>query len=121
LKRAAVFFAACCLAVPAAADGRLPETSGARLVAKRCTVCHENPAGRENRHSWIGWQAVVFRMQVLNGAEVPMAERFSIVAHLSDERHPGWAIAVAEWSFAVLGPALVGAWGFWRVREFRRP
>ena len=90
---------------------------GASLVVKRCTVCHENPAGRDNRHSWIGWQAVIFRMQTLNGAEVPIAERFPIGAYLSDVRHPGWAVAVAEWSIAALGPALVGLWGFWRMRS----
>ncbi len=119
MKRAAVFFAAYCLAAQAAAEERLPEMDGARLTAKRCAVCHENPAGRASRHSWIGWQAVIFRMQTLNSAEVPIAERFPIGAYLSDVRHPGWALAVVEWSLAALGPALAGLWIFWRVRRRR--
>lgn len=102
---------------PFVAEASSSATAGASLVARRCTVCHENPVNRPNRHSWIGWQAVMVRMQVMNGAEIPFAERIPIGAYLAEVRHPGWAVAAAEWSVAALGPVLVGIWSFWRRRR----
>lgn len=90
---------------------------GARLVEDRCTTCHTTDVLSAYRRGWLGWWAIVLRMEMLNGARIDSGERREIVAHLSSRQRGSLARTAAEWTvlLAVLGsPMVLGLW--WRRR-----
>lgn len=79
----------------AAARAALP--AEVRLLERRCTSCHdaENYTGRT--HTRLGWALVVWRMRLLNGAEVTREEGARIAAYLAARQPASLAVAVFEW------------------------
>ena len=58
---------------------------GVRLLEARCdTVCHGLERITQTRHSWLGWQAVILRMEFLNGALLDPGERDDLAKHLAE-------------------------------------
>lgn len=82
---------------------------GVRLVESRCHVCHGADALREHRHGWLGWWAVLLRMELVNGARFEAGERGVIVAHLAAAQ-PATGLRLAiEWLLAAGAGALLVA------------
>jgi hypothetical protein len=89
-----------------------------RLTERRCTLCHIAGNYTGNRHTWLGWQAVVLRMQYLNHCPLEPGERGVIVAHLAETYPASTAEAMLEWGalVGVLASPLAGVFAFrvWR-------
>jgi hypothetical protein len=89
-----------------------------RLTERRCTLCHIADNYTGNRHTWLGWQAVVLRMQYLNHCPLEPGERGVIVAHLAETYPASTAEAMLEWGALVGGLAsplaAVFAFRVWR-------
>jgi hypothetical protein len=75
----------------------------------------------DHRNTWLGWQAVVLRMQYLNHCPLEPAERGVIVAHLAEEHPAPLGHAIMEWGALAAGllapPAGAFAFGVWRRRR----
>lgn len=60
---------------------------GEQRVEQRCLTCHTPQLLAEQPRSLLQWGLVVQRMKWFNGADIPMAETYSIAQHLA-ETHP---------------------------------
>jgi hypothetical protein len=96
-----------------------------RLLEARCeTVCHDHERFAHNRHTWLGWQVVILRMQYMNGALLDPGDRSDLAYHLADSQPAAWVDAVLE--YAPLPVALIMPWlgwlGWrrWKTRERNR-
>lgn len=91
---------------------------GVRLIESRCGVCHGPEFLRQHRYGWLGWWAVLLRMQYVNGASFEAGERRVIVAHLAANHSAGALRTALEWAAAatVLGLALIAGWRLRRRR-----
>jgi len=70
---------------------------GARLIEDRCTACHAATMLAGERRGWLGWWAVVLRMEVFNGARFAPGERGVIVDHLAEHQAARQVRVVLEW------------------------
>lgn len=96
---------------------------GIRLLEARCeTVCHGLDRFEPNRHSWLGWQLVILRMQHLNGALLDPGERAELARHLAAAQPASLAAAAIEYA---IPPVLLAApclgWLGWRRWRKRAP
>lgn len=92
-----------------------------RRLKTRCTVCHadENYAGKA--YGWLGWQAVILRMQWLNGAALEPGDRDALARHLADTRPAPLVWRLIEWLVALGPPATALALALhWLQRRRRR-
>lgn len=80
---------------------------GERLVEARCNVCHGPDALREHRYGWLGWWAVLLRMELVNGARFDAGERSAIVSHLAATQAGSTLRRTTEWTLAVGLPVLL--------------
>lgn len=110
------------LAAAAAAARPWPE----RLTEARCTLCHGAGSYRDQRHDWLGWQLVVWRMRWFNDAPVTSAEQAVIVDHLASAYPLGpgegnqQAFAWFLGGLVLTGLPLFGVWS-WRRRYAAKP
>lgn len=95
---------------------------GVRLLEARCeTVCHGLDRLAQARHGWLGWQAVILRMQHLNGALLDPGDRGDLARHLAAAQPASPGEAALE--YAVLPAALAvpflgwAGWRRWRKRK----
>jgi hypothetical protein len=94
---------------------------GMRLIEDRCTACHSAATLAGERRGWLGWWAVVLRMEVLNGARFAAGDRKVIVDYLAEHQGAGRVRVVLEWIAAVGVVALAPlAWFGWRAASRRR-
>ncbi|MBM3392628.1 MAG: hypothetical protein FJY34_11765 [Betaproteobacteria bacterium] len=87
-----------------------------RLLEARCeTVCHGHERFAHARHGWLGWQAVILRMQYLNGALLDPGERNDLARHLAAIQPASFAESVMEYAIApaMLATPFLG-WVGWR-------
>jgi hypothetical protein len=91
-----------------------------RLTEARCTRCHGVELYSAQRHTWIGWQWVVLRMQWLNDAVLEPGERVQIVDHLAGNYPAAGAGAWTEWGTAVAMGLLALALPVARFLRWRR-
>jgi hypothetical protein len=91
-----------------------------RLTEARCTRCHGVEPYSAQRHTWIGWQWVVLRMQWLNDAVLEPGERAQIVDHLAGTYPAAGAGAWTEWGTAVALALLALALPVARFLRWRR-
>jgi len=96
---------------------------GVRLLEARCeTVCHGLDRFAHTRHSWLGWQAVILRMQHLNDALLDPGERADLARHLATAQPASLAAAATEYA---IPPVLLAApflgWAGWRRWRKRKP
>lgn len=90
-----------------------------RLVDTRCGACHSAELYACTGRSRLGWELVVVRMRLVNGARLAPGERAVIVHHLTEHHGAPLARVVAEGAAAVaLLGAAAGA-GLWRRRRGR--
>lgn len=71
---------------------------GALLVEDRCTACHAAATLAGERRGWLGWWAVVLRMEVFNSARFAAGERGVIVDHLVARQAADPARVALEWT-----------------------
>lgn len=93
-----------------------------QLMEARCeTACHGYGRLAANRHTWLGWQAVIVRMRWLNGAPLSQAESNVLARHLAERQGVRGLAAWLEWAgLTLMAPALPAlSWLGWRW--FRRP
>jgi hypothetical protein len=90
-----------------------------RLTERRCTLCHSADNYLQNGHTWLGWQAVVLRMQYLNHCPLQPGERGVIVTHLSETHPASIAEALLEWG-ALAAALLTPAAAALGIRAWRR-
>lgn len=95
---------------------------GVRLLEARCeTVCHGFDRFAHVRHGWLGWQAVILRMQHLNGALLDPGERADLARHLASTQAASLEEAMLEYSVlpAMLAVPVAGwaGWRRWRRRS----
>jgi hypothetical protein len=95
---------------------------GVRLLEARCeTVCHGHDRFVHVRHGWLGWQAVILRMQHLNGALLDPGDRGDLARHLAAAQPASPGEAALE--YAILPAALAvpflgwAGWRRWRKRK----
>jgi hypothetical protein len=96
---------------------------GIRLLEARCdTVCHGVDRFEQTRHSWLGWQAVILRMQYLNGATLDPGERADLARHLAAAQPASIALAAIEYAIppVLLATPFLG-WAGWRRWRKRKP
>lgn len=94
---------------------------GARLVEDRCTACHAAATLAAERRGWLGWWAVVVRMEFFNGARFVPGERSVIVSHLAEHQAAGRLRVVFEWALAMAVVALAPlAWLGWKTASRRQ-
>lgn len=94
---------------------------GVRLIEDRCTACHAAARLAGERRGWLGWWAVVLRMEVLNAARFAPGERSVIVDYLAEHQGARQVRIVLEWIAAVGVVALAPlAWLGWRAASWRR-
>jgi len=74
---------------------------GLRLIEERCTRCHSPDFLANQRRGWLGWWAVVLRMELLNGAEFAAGERRVIVDYLAEHQNASSVRNALEWLVAV--------------------
>lgn len=111
-RREAAALAAAEAAQLARAAERAARPYAVRLLETRCeTVCHDHKRFAHNRHTWLGWQAVILRMQSINGALLDPGDRGDLASHLADSQPAGWVDAVLE--YALLPVMLVMPWLGW--------
>lgn len=93
---------------------------GVRLLEARCeTVCHGLDRFAHTRHGWLGWQAVILRMQHLNGALFDPGERDDLARHLVQTQSASLGEAALE--YATLPAALALPWLVWAAwRRWRK-
>ena len=89
-----------------------------RLLERRCTVCHEPAYFEDREYTRLGWELVILRMQLLNGAELGAGERSIIAAHLAEERPASMVrvffdVAIALSPIAIMALSAFG-WRRWR-------
>lgn len=70
---------------------------GAQLVDARCAVCHGPDTYQTANLGWLGWQATVWRMDLLNGAGLERGEHGVIKAWLYAQYPPTAGRAALEW------------------------
>lgn len=90
-----------------AAEAQARRPLGERLIEARCGPCHDVAHLRAQRHGWLGWWAVVARMQWLNGARFDRGESGAIVTHLARTQRAHWSREALEWGVAVAALALL--------------
>ncbi len=142
--RLSLFLCALCLALPARAEmdpsdyevppaelsaeepdaRRLAEAEaaarpvGAQLVEARCASCHSAETYRATNQGWLGWRATVWRMDLLNGAEVAAGEHGVIADWLYAQHPPAGGRAALEWlAILLVVVALPLPWALWRRRN----
>lgn len=93
---------------------------GVRLLEARCeTVCHGHDRFAHARHGWLGWQAVILRMEHLNGALLDPGERSDLARHLADTQSASFGEVALE--YATLPAALAVPWLAWAAwRRWRK-
>ncbi|MCM2287639.1 MAG: hypothetical protein NDI67_01320 [Sulfuritalea sp.] len=91
-----------------------------RLTQTRCTTCHTEDNYINQRHNRLGWELVILRMQLLNGAELDRGERGIIVDHLAQTRSATAHDALLE-SLQQLAALLLPAvlWLGWKLTRSR--
>lgn len=77
-----------------------------RLTEHRCASCHSAAQYAQTGRTRLGWELAVLRMQLMNGAQVPLAERRTIVSHLAETHPAPTARALVEW--LALGGTVAG-------------
>jgi mono/diheme cytochrome c family protein len=94
---------------------------GKRLVEDRCMACHAAATLAGERRGWLGWWAVLLRMELLNGARFAAGDRRVIVDHLAEHQGAGQARVMLEWVLAMGTVALAPlAWFGWKAARRRR-
>lgn len=85
---------------------------GVRLLEARCdTECHGLDRFAHTRHGWLGWQAVILRMQHLNDALLDPGDRADLARHLASAQPASNAWAALEWLLLI--SALATPWLGW--------
>lgn len=80
---------------------------GEQLVDARCGLCHGPDSYRNANLGWLGWQATVWRMDIINGARVEQGEHGLITDWLYAQYPPSGARAALEWlALLLVGVAL---------------
>jgi hypothetical protein len=82
-----------------------------RLTEQRCASCHSAAQYAQTGRTRLSWELAVLRMQVMNGAQVPFAERQLIVSHLAGTYPASTARAFVEW--LELAAAIAGGFAFY--------
>lgn len=93
-----------------------------RLLEARCTACHVRESFTHIRHSWLGWQAVILRMQYFNGARLNPGERGDLARHLAVAQPASLGEAALEYAMllATLAAPFLGWAGWRRVCDIRQ-
>ncbi|MDP1527161.1 MAG: hypothetical protein Q8M20_15235 [Rhodocyclaceae bacterium] len=82
---------------------------GVRLAEIRCaTVCHGPERFALSRHTRLGWQAVILRMQYMNGAIIKSGESNALARHLAETQPASPLASVLE--YAMLPALLAILW-----------
>jgi hypothetical protein len=93
-----------------------------RLLEGRCTGCHERAYFEDRGYSRVGWELVILRMQLLNGAQLATGERSAIATYLAQRRPASLQRVLLDVTFA-LSPVvavILGVLGWRRWRRARR-
>lgn len=94
---------------------------GAQLVDARCAACHGSDTYQTATLGWLGWQATVWRMDLLNGAGLEQGEHGVITAWLYAQYPPTGARAALEWlALLLVVVALPLPWALRRHRKRRK-
>lgn len=93
---------------------------GEQLVDLRCAACHGADTYQHANMGWLGWQATVWRMDLLNGAAVEAGEHRLITDWLYAQHPPTAARAALEWLVVLLVVvALPLPWALWRRHKHK--
>lgn len=71
--------------------------AGERLVDARCAACHSVDTYQQANLGWLGWHVTVWRMDLINGADVARGEHGVIADWLQAQHPPRGARATLEW------------------------
>lgn len=114
--RAAIGVAAALLLLGSAASAAV---DGEQRLRERCHGCHGAEAYETKRHTALAWRLVVWRMQLLHGAQLGEGDPRLIVKQLvTSGPPPTWRIVV-DWGLLAALPTVMIAW-CWRRRFLRR-
>jgi len=94
---------------------------GEQLLDSRCAACHGPDSFQNANLGWLGWQATVWRMNIVNGAGLERGEHGVIADWLHAQYPPDAGRAAIEWLVLLLvSMALPLSWALMRHRKCRK-